>query len=173
MVSTLRPIVVVMGVSGVGKTTVASALADALGWPFQEGDDLHTPGNIAKMSAGEPLTDADRIPWLDRIGAWMDERAAAGEAGIVTCSALRRAYRDRLRSGRPQVRFLHLTADPSVVRRRVGSRQHHFMPSSLVESQLEALEPLQSDEPGVEVRSSGTTEQMVTKALDALGESVR
>src|SRR5688572_2610456 len=115
-------IIVVMGVSGSGKTTVATGIATALGWEFAEGDDFHPPANVAKMRSGQPLTDDDRWPWLERIGAWIDAKLAAGESAVVTCSALRRAYRDELRRDRPHVRFLHVEAPTAVIADRVVHR---------------------------------------------------
>jgi gluconokinase len=161
--------VVVMGVSGVGKTTVATGLAAALGWPYAEGDDLHPAANVAKMAAGVPLTDEDRWPWLRSIGAWMSAEIAAGRSAVVTCSALRRSYRDLLREGRPEVVFCHLTADPDLMSDRVRHRTHHYMPASLLPSQLAALEPLQPDEPGVEVSAAGAPTEVIVRALRALG----
>jgi gluconokinase len=160
--------VVVMGVSGVGKTTVASGLAAALGWPFAEGDDFHPEANVAKMAAGVPLTDEDRWPWLRSIGAWMSGEIAAGRSAVVTCSALRRSYRDLLREGRPEVVFCHLTADPGLMGERVSHRTDHYMPASLLPSQLAALEPLQPDEPGFEVPAEGDVSRVVAQALEAL-----
>ncbi|MFZ2015464.1 MAG: gluconokinase [Nocardioides sp.] len=162
-------VVVVMGVSGSGKTTLAHALADRLHWRFQEGDDLHPAANLAKMSRGEPLTDADREPWLRALVAWIEERLAAGESGVLTCSALHRSYRDVLRAGRPQVRFCHVTVDPEVLRARLERRTGHYMPPSLLPSQLAALEPLQPDEPGVTVPGDGPAETVVEEALRRLG----
>ena len=157
-----------MGVSGVGKTTVAIALAAALGWPYAEGDDFHPEANVAKMAAGVPLTDDDRWPWLRSIGAWMSAEIAAGRSAVVTCSALRRSYRDLLRDGRPEVVFCHLTADPDLTGARVSHRTDHYMPASLLPSQLAALEPLQPDEPGCEVPADGDVSRVVAQALDAL-----
>src|SRR5690348_8663083 len=111
-------LVIVMGVSGSGKTTLARGLAGRLGWEFLEGDDLHPEANVAKMSAGVPLTDEDREPWLARLCAWLDERAATGQSAVVTCSALKRRYRDVLAQGRPGVTFCHVQADPELIRRR-------------------------------------------------------
>ncbi|HEX4098071.1 MAG TPA: gluconokinase, partial [Caulobacteraceae bacterium] len=102
---------VVMGVSGSGKSTIAAPLAKALGWDFKEGDELHPPANIEKMASGHPLTDADRWPWLHAVRAWIDAEVAAGRSGVITCSALKRAYRDRLRDGQPAVRFIYLKGD--------------------------------------------------------------
>ncbi len=140
------PVLVVMGVSGSGKSTVAAPLAARLGWPFQEGDALHPPANIAKMKAGIPLTDADRAPWLAAIAAWIDGQVAVGEGGIVTCSALKRAYRDRLTRGRPRVRIVYLQGSPAVLAARLARRRGHFMPPSLLPSQLQDLEPPTPDE---------------------------
>jgi gluconokinase len=144
-----RPVFVVMGVSGTGKSTVAALLAERLGWPLQEGDALHPQANIDKMAAGQPLTDADRRPWLDRVAAWIDQRAAAGEPGVVACSALRRAYRDVLR--RDFVRFVHLTGERELIARRLLERQGHFMPASLLDSQLATLQPPGEDERAIAV----------------------
>ena len=128
--------VVVMGVSGSGKTTLGQGLAERLGWRFQEGDELHPRANVEKMSRGEPLTDEDRWPWLDAIGEWLDERARADENAVLTCSALRRVYRDRLRSGRPGLRFCHVGVaddEPGVVVSAVGD------PDDVLAEALEAL----------------------------------
>lgn len=140
-----------MGVSGSGKTTVAVPLAARLGWPFQEGDALHPAANIAKMAAGVPLDDADRAPWLAAIDAWIDARAQAGEAGVVTCSALKRAYRDQLRRGRPQVVIVYLQGSPAVIAARLALRHGHFMPPTLLASQLATLEPPTPDEGAIVV----------------------
>ena len=135
------PIVVIMGVSGSGKSTIGRPLAARLGWPFKEGDNFHSAANIAKMEAGTPLDDADRAPWLDAIAAWIDGQAAAGQSGVVTCSALKRAYRDRLTDGRPQVRIVYLSGSQALIAARLAKREHHFMPPSLLASQFAALEP--------------------------------
>ncbi|HEY3531479.1 MAG TPA: gluconokinase [Nocardioides sp.] len=162
-------IVVVMGVSGSGKTTLATGIARRMGWEFQEGDELHPPENVAKMSRGEALTDEDRWPWLAAIGTWMDERLAAGESAVLTCSALRRAYRDLLRENRPAVVFCHVTADAALIRDRVEQRRGHYMPASLLPSQLATLEPLVPDEPGVTVAAKGRPEEVLEAALQRLG----
>lgn len=144
-----RPVLVVMGVSGTGKSTLAALLSARLGWPLREGDALHPQANIDKMAAGRPLDDADRAPWLRRIAAWIDARIAAGEPGIVTCSALRRAYRDVLR--RDVVRFVHLTGERVLLERRMRERTGHFMPAALLDSQLATLEPPGPDERAIAI----------------------
>jgi gluconokinase len=163
--------VVVMGVSGSGKTTLGEGIAERLHWRFQEGDDLHPRANVEKMSRGEPLTDEDRWPWLDAIGEWLDERSRAGENAVITCSALRRAYRDRLRTGRPGLRFCHVDVPEEVLRDRLEHRRGHYMPASLLPSQLATLEPLADDEPGVVVSPEGDPDDVLAEALEALGLS--
>lgn len=135
-----------MGVSGVGKTTLAAGVARRLGWTFQEGDALHPPANIARMSTGVPLTDADRRPWLEAVAAWIDGQRAAGLPGIITCSALRRAYRDTIIGGRPDVGLVYLRGDRPLLAARLATRQGHFMPPSLLDSQCQALEEPGPDE---------------------------
>ncbi|GAA2943535.1 MULTISPECIES: gluconokinase [Streptomycetaceae] len=159
-------VVVVMGVAGTGKTTIGPLLAAALGVPYAEGDDFHPPANIAKMSAGTPLEDDDRRPWLDAIGQWAHSRAGLG--GVVSSSALKRVYRDRLRAGAPGVVFLHLTGDRALIERRMAGRKGHFMPTALLDSQFTTLQPLQQDEPGVAVDVSGTPEEITDRAVAAL-----
>ncbi|MEZ3179001.1 gluconokinase [Streptomyces pimonensis] len=164
-------VVVVMGVSGTGKTTIGHLLAARLGVPYAEGDDLHPPANIAKMSAGTPLTDDDRWPWLDAIGDWAHGRAGLG--GVVSCSALKRSYRDRLRAAAPGVVFVHLTGDRALVEGRMSHRQGHFMPAALLDSQFATLQPLEPDEAGVAVDVTGSPEEIsgrAAAALDALPE---
>ena len=162
-------VVVVMGVSGVGKTTVGQGVAAALGWTYAEGDDFHPEANVAKMAAGIPLTDEDRWPWLRSIGAWMSDEIAAGRSAVVTCSALRRSYRDVLREGRPEVLFCHLTADPDLIGERVGHRADHYMPASLLPSQLATLEPLEPDEPGFDLPADRDASVVVAQVLEVLG----
>lgn len=143
----MKPIIVVMGVTGTGKTTLARRLAKDLGWPFQEGDNLHSSNNIAKLAAGVPLTDEDRAPWLAAIGQWIDERRAQGGGGTVSCSALRRSYRDTLRAGRENVRFVLLTGTHAQISQRLVHRKGHFMSPTLLSSQLDTLELPTADEP--------------------------
>ncbi|QXE37644.1 gluconokinase [Streptomyces sp. GMY02] len=159
-------VVVVMGVAGTGKTTVGPLLAAALGVPYAEGDDFHPPANIAKMSAGIPLEDADRWPWLDAIGRWAHGRAGLG--GVVSSSALKRSYRDRLRAAAPGAVFLHLTGDRALIGRRMAERKGHFMPPALLDSQFAALENLEPDESGVSVDVSGTPQEITARAVAAL-----
>ncbi|MEV8435958.1 gluconokinase [Actinosynnema sp. NPDC051121] len=160
--------VVVMGVSGSGKSTVARLLADRLAWPMAEADEFHPPANIAKMSAGTPLTDADRAPWLAALRDWITDRAAAGESTVVTCSALKRAYRDVLREAGARVRFLFLHGTADVIADRMGRRSGHFMPPSLLRSQFDALEPLRSDEDGAAVDVAQPPEPIVEQAVARL-----
>jgi gluconokinase len=162
-------LVVVMGVSGSGKTTLAEGIARRLHWEFQEGDDLHPAANRDKMARGEPLTDVDRRPWLQAIGRWMDDRLAQGSSAVLTCSALRRSYRDQLRRGRPEVVFCHVTASEETLRERLEARRGHYMPASLLPSQLATLEPLEPDEPGVTVSAKGSPDDVLADALSRLG----
>lgn len=161
-------VVVVMGVAGTGKTTIGPLLAARLGVPYAEGDDFHPAANIAKMAAGIPLEDADRWPWLDAIGAWAHGRAGLG--GVVSCSALKRSYRDRLRAAAPGVEFVHLAGDRSLIEDRMSHRQGHFMPTALLDSQFATLEPLQADEAGVVVEVSGSPESITERAVTALAQ---
>ena len=158
--------VVVMGVAGTGKSTVGQILAGRLGWSFAEGDDFHSAANVAKMASGTPLTDEDRRPWLESIRTWID--ANPGDS-VVTCSALRRSYRDILRGAQANVRFLHLSGTEESISARMAARTSHFMPTSLLASQLATLEPLEADEDGVAIEIAGTPEEIVTRAIRALG----
>lgn len=137
-----------MGVSGSGKSTVGAALARRLNVPFVDADTLHPPANIAKMTAGEPLNDDDRYPWLDIVGAWLADHRGGG---VVSCSALKRKYRDQLRAHCPPVVFLHLRGSPELIGGRLAARAGHFMPVALLRSQFDALEPLGDDEAGLTV----------------------
>jgi gluconokinase len=157
-----------MGVSGSGKTTLARGIAERLHWDFLEGDELHPKANVDKMAAGIPLTDDDRRPWREAIGRWIDDRTDAAVSATVTCSALRRAYRDLLLDGRPTVRFCHVRADPDLAAERMERRRGHYMPSSLLPSQLATLEPLGPDEPGVAVSGEGDPDEVVREALKLL-----
>lgn len=157
--------VVVMGVSGAGKTTVAEILAGRLGWLEAEADDFHPPANVAKMHSGIPLTDEDREPWLAALRDWIDR--APGSV-ILTCSALRRRYRDVLRSAKARVEFLHLDGDHDLIRSRITARSGHFMPASLLDSQLATLEPLQPDEAGLVADIADAPEVIADKAIRAL-----
>jgi gluconokinase len=139
-------IVVIAGVSGSGKSTVGGLLAARLGWPFADGDAFHPAANLAKMTAGVPLTDADRGPWLAAIGTWMDEHVAAGQSAVVACSALRRAYRDALLGGRPAARMVFLQVSHADDVARLTARRGHFFPAALLDSQFAALEMPQDDE---------------------------
>ncbi len=161
-------VVVVMGVAGTGKTTIGPLLAARLGVPYAEGDDFHPRANIAKMSAGTPLDDDDRRPWLDAIGTWAHERAGLG--GVVSCSALKRSYRDRLRAEAPGVLFVHLTGDRALIEDRMTHRQGHFMPTALLDSQFAALQSLGADEAGVAVDVGGSPEEITERAAKALSE---
>ena len=165
---TEAPLVVVMGVSGAGKSTVGIALAGLLGVGFMDADALHPPANVAKMAAGTPLTDADRWPWLDRVGAAL---ADARETGlVVACSALKRAYRDRIRAAAPAARFVHLDVPRAMLAKRVTARPDHFMPASLLDSQLETLEPLEPDELGLTVPAVGGIDTAAGTIVALLGD---
>ena len=157
---------VVMGVSGTGKTTVGSLLAERLGMTFIEGDSLHPPRNIAKMSAGEPLDDDDRRPWLESLGSLLAFHHADGVSTVLTCSALKRAYRDVLRSRLPGgvVFFVHLEAPFDVLRARMEAREH-FMPASLLQSQFDTLEPLGPDELGAAFDVTPPVDRVVADVL--------
>lgn len=157
-----------MGVSATGKSTVAVALADRLGLEFVEGDDLHPQANIEKMSAGKPLNDEDRLPWLQAIADVIAAKDAAGVSTVVTCSALRRSYRDILRSGGCNVFFVHLHADFDVLLERMGTRSKHFMPASLLESQFDTLEQLEPDEAGGLVDVRPPLEEVVDTVVQAV-----
>jgi carbohydrate kinase (thermoresistant glucokinase family) len=151
--------VVVMGVTGAGKTTVGRALADRIGVRFLDADDLHPAGNVAKMRAGVPLTDKDRRPWLQAVGGWI--AAHADDGCVVACSALKRTYRDVLRSYDPAIEFLHLTVSPELAAQRVDHRADHYMPAALVESQVAMLEPPQAPERFVESDASRPVDEIV------------
>lgn len=161
-----RPTLLVMaGVSGSGKSSVGRRVADRLGWPFLDGDSLHSPANIAKMRADQPLDDADRLPWLDAISRWMDARQAEGTSAVIACSALKQRYRDRLRHGHPDVQFIWLKVDRAELARRLDQRTGHFMPAALLASQLAAWEPPAPDEPVMTIPANGDLEATVRAVL--------
>ncbi len=144
-------IIVLMGVSGCGKSTIGAALSEQLGWPFRDADTFHPASNVAKMSRGLPLTDEDRAPWLAAIAAWIDEQGARDRPAIVSCSALKRRYRDKILGGRPGVLLVHLAGTREVIAARLAERRGHFMPQSLLDSQFEALEPPSPEEQAIVV----------------------
>jgi gluconokinase len=162
--------IVVMGVSGSGKSTVGAALAQRLRVPFADADDFHPEANIAKMSAGHPLDDEDRRPWLDSIGSWL---AAHSDGGVMSCSALKHVYRDQLRGHCPDIEFLHLVGTPEVIGRRQASRPGHFMPASLLASQFETLEPLTADERGVDIDVDQDIDSIVNDYVTLTGQDPR
>ncbi|MFC3521883.1 gluconokinase [Streptomonospora nanhaiensis] len=154
-----------MGVSGSGKSTVAEAVAERLGLPFAEADRFHPQANIDKMSAGTPLTDEDRRPWLESLAEWIGEHDRQGRSTVTACSALKRSYRDILRSRAADVRFLHLDGDTETLARRLHARKGHFMPESLLRSQQATLEPLADDEPGATLDIAPPAEEVVERAV--------
>ncbi len=164
----MPPALVVMGVAGAGKSTVGRALADRLGLSYVDADDLHSAENITRMTAGQPLDDADRAPWLASIGRWLAEHP---EGGVVACSALRRSYRDVIRVREPGTRFLHLEADPGLASQRVAARAGHYLPATLVGSQFDALEPLAADEAGLTVPAVHAVEDIVDACLEYLAHA--
>jgi carbohydrate kinase (thermoresistant glucokinase family) len=155
---------VVMGVSGSGKTTIGRALARDLHVPFVDGDDLQPQANVSKMASGTPLTDEDRGPWLERVG----EVLAGAPGVVVACSALRRVYRDAIRAVAPDAVFVQLDVDPGRLESRMRRRRNHYMPASLLPSQLATLEPIAADEDGVIVNASGTPDEVLARVRDAL-----
>jgi carbohydrate kinase (thermoresistant glucokinase family) len=161
-------ILLVMGVSGSGKTTIAAALAQSLGWPFEEGDDLHPASDIAKMRSGHPLDDRDRWPWLEKVAAWIDGWRQAGQSGVMTCSALRRSYRDFLVRGRPEVRLVYLRGERSLIAARLATRRGHFMPASLLDSQFTILEEPWPDERAIRIDVDRPTQDIVAEIVHEL-----
>lgn len=164
-----QPVLVIMGVSGSGKSTVAGILAGQLGWDLEEGDDLHPPENVAKMAAGHPLTDEDRWPWLDTIASWIIEHTMAGIPGIITCSALKKIYRDRLRE--KNVVFVFLSGSKEQIGRRLTTRMDHFMPPSLLDSQIATLEPPTADENSIVIDVGRTPAEEAAEVVRGLGLS--
>ncbi|HET6633362.1 MAG TPA: gluconokinase [Rhodanobacteraceae bacterium] len=161
-------LLVIMGVSGCGKTSVGRRLAGTLDWPFMEGDELHSPANVAKMAAGIPLEDSDRWPWLHSVAAWLDDQLAAGEHGVVACSALKRSYRELLCGGRPSLRFVYLCVERAELERRLAQRRGHYMPATLLDSQLATLQEPAEDEPALTIDANGSIDETVVAVLQAV-----
>jgi carbohydrate kinase (thermoresistant glucokinase family) len=169
-----KPVIaVVMGVSGSGKTTIAALVAHALGCQFQEGDDLHPPANIDKMRRGIPLADADRMPWLQRIAEEIDGWRARGESGVLTCSALKRSYRDIIIGARKDVSLVYLRGSYDLIHRRMAARHEHFMPVALLDSQFAALEEPRPDERPIVVDIGGRPAEIAAAVVAALQERAR
>lgn len=162
------PILVLSGVSGAGKTTIAEELTARLGWPFEEGDALHPASNVSKMKAGIPLTDADRKPWLQAVAAWIDSQRSKSEPGIITCSALKRVYRQTIIDNRPEARLIYLHGDRALIERRLAERKNHFMPSGLLQSQIDALEPPGNDENPLVVDVGPPPDRIAEMIIDLL-----
>ncbi len=165
------PILVIMGVSGSGKSTIAEELSARLGWPFEEGDSLHPESNIAKMHAGIPLTDADRLPWLQRVAAWIDGQRAKKQPGIITCSALERSYRQIIIGDRPEVRLVYLRGGWDSLAEHLAGRHDHFMPASLLRSQIDTLEEPDPGESPLTVDASVSATQVADEIIKLLGTS--
>jgi gluconokinase len=163
------PVVVVTGVAGSGKTTIGAMLAGRLGWRYAEADDFHSQQNLDKMAAGHPLTDDDRRPWLRSIGEWIDRQRAAGEPAVVSCSGLRRRYRDLLRQGRPEVRLVFLTGSRELIERRLLARHGHFMKAAMLDSQLADLEVPTGDEGVITITVDAPPGDIVDDIIAALG----
>ncbi len=155
----------VMGVSGSGKSTIGARLAEALALPFADADAFHPASNVAKMSAGTPLTDADRWPWLDALGGWLAGQQAGG---VVACSALKRSYRDRLRAGVPGLRVLYLAGQPAMISARQAARENHFMPPTLMASQFATLEPPEADENALILDITAPPDIVIAQAITQL-----
>jgi len=162
-----------MGVSGCGKTTVAAILASRLGWPFEEGDALHPQANIEKMAAGHPLTDADRWPWLAKVADWIDERLDAGENGLITCSALKRSYRDLINRRGSGLIFVFLAGSKETIAARLAARHGHFMRASLLDSQFADLEEPAADEPAIRVDIGPPAAEIVEQIMEDFGLAER
>ena len=161
-------IVLLMGVSGCGKSTIGARLSRCLGWPFRDADSFHPAANVDKMSRGQPLTDEDRWPWLDAIGTWMDDQRRHGCSAIVSCSALKRVYRQRLFDGRPQVRLVYLQGSKSLIADRMQGRRNHFMPPALLDSQFAALEEPARDERALVVNIAMIPKRVVDTIVGGL-----
>jgi carbohydrate kinase (thermoresistant glucokinase family) len=162
-------VIVLMGVSGCGKSTVGAELSRALSWPFRDADSLHPPANIDKMSRGIPLTDADRAPWLDAIAQWIDDRLARRAPGIVSCSALKRAYRQRIVGARDRAGLVYLKGESGLIAARLAGRMGHFMPAGLLASQFAVLEEPQREELPVVVSIEETPARIAAAIIAELG----
>ena len=171
-------VLIVMGVSGCGKSTVGQALGDRLGWEFRDGDAFHPAANVAKMKSGAPLTDEDRWPWLDAIAAFIDARRAANAVvrasaspahAVIACSALKRVYRDRLKGQHGDVVFVHLAGGKDLIEARMAARKNHFMPLGLLDSQFATLEPPAADELAIAVSVAGAPDEIVADVLGQTG----
>jgi len=160
-----------MGVAGAGKSRVAKALAESTGWTMAEGDDFHPAANVEKMRSGTPLEDGDRWPWLRSIADWIGEQEQSGRSSVVTCSALKRSYRDLLREGHPSVRFCQLDAATAVLQTRLEERRDHYMSAALLHSQLRTLQSLESDELGGRVNAEGDLPTVLRRVLDVLSRN--
>jgi len=165
----LPVVLVLMGVSGCGKTTIAQVLAAHLHWCFEEGDALHPQANVDKMAAGHPLDDTDRAPWLAKVADWVDGRLDAGECGIITCSALKRSYRDLIDRRGEGVEFVYLHGSRELIASRLNARHGHFMPPSLLASQFATLEEPAADEPAIRVEIGASPETIAAHISDVLG----
>jgi carbohydrate kinase (thermoresistant glucokinase family) len=164
-----RWVLVVMGVAGSGKTTVGALLAQSLGWPYADADSFHSPENVAKMAAGQPLSEQERGPWLRAIRAWIDERVSRQEPGVVSCSALKRAYRDALRT--PQVQFVYLRGEHAQIAERLAARVGHFFKPQLLDSQFELLEEPDADEQVIAVSIADSPSEIVAEIRARAGLS--
>jgi gluconokinase len=162
-------VIVLMGVSGSGKSTTGAALSRALDWPFRDADSFHPPANVEKMARGTPLTDEDRWPWLAAIARWIDERCEAGEHGIISCSALKRSYRERIIGTRRGVQLVYLKGERSLIGQRLRGRRNHFMPASLLKSQFSVLEEPGADENPVVVSIAMSPRRVVATIVEQLG----
>lgn len=166
-----KTVLLLMGVSGSGKTTIAEELERVLHWPLIDGDDLHPPANVEKMRAGHPLNDADRLPWLQAIARWIDDRLAAGEPGIITCSDLKRAYRDITIGNRKGVTLIYLHGEENLIADRINKRSHRYMPPTLLRSQFETLEEPTPDEHAIVVTVHGSIRDTVTELMNMVANA--